>query len=108
MGIVKVEQNGEITEYSMECPECINGIVDKQIACGKPVSECCGGCTEMADCRVCNGIGRLDSDYSTDIYFAMIVSMERIRPKMNKFTRMIIDSVVDDNINEIVKHNITQ
>jgi len=44
--------------YQVNCREChgrgrVRGFID----CGKPMSLCCGGCTELVTCEVCEGRG---------------------------------------------------
>lgn len=47
-----------------ECPECINGIeyVDTSGHCGKPASNCCGGCGYEQDCERCGGTGLINNE----------------------------------------------
>ena len=42
-----------------ECENCDNGTeyVDESCHCGKPASDCCGGCGHEKECEECNGIG---------------------------------------------------
>ncbi len=42
-----------------ECENCDNGVeyVDESGHCGKPVSDCCGGCGHEKDCEECSGLG---------------------------------------------------
>jgi hypothetical protein len=37
------------------------GIINVFIDCGRPASECCGGCTTPADCTDCNSEGTLET-----------------------------------------------
>ena len=42
------------------CQECEgSGSVTGYEECGKPASECCGGCTEEHSCPTCNGVGEI-------------------------------------------------
>ena len=47
----------------MTCKECDGkGVVEAFIDCGKPASECCGGCTKEIECDNCNGSGETNDD----------------------------------------------
>ena len=44
------------------CPKCDGtGFVYIFIDCGRPASECCGGCTEKTECIHCNGRGEIQN-----------------------------------------------
>lgn len=47
-------------KFYKTCGECYGeGEIEVMYACGKPLSECCGGCTQDAECRLCNGSGEI-------------------------------------------------
>jgi len=51
------------------CPTCDGeGVVDALTAsrCTEPISKCCGGCSELADCPTCGGTGEVDDDESEE------------------------------------------
>jgi len=46
------------------CKECNGeGIVYEMIACGRSMSDCCGGCTRDVKCEYCDGTGQIDDPY---------------------------------------------
>lgn len=60
----------------IECPEC-EGEGNREIGpeCGRPASNCCGGCYHTEICENCSGEGklevRMDSDDVQSIYEAI-------------------------------------
>jgi hypothetical protein len=43
----------------IDCSECEGtGKIEIFIDCGKPASECCGGCTKTIECETCKGDGQ--------------------------------------------------
>jgi len=82
----------------LECSECSGyGRVDqdKSWCCSKPVSVCCGGCTEEVECIECNGTGEIEVD-----------PYEHFESAIYDFTTAIQELEPDDKVallNEIIK-----
>ena len=56
---IELQENdlGEIMAKE-ECHHCNgDGEFDYLVNCGKPASQCCGGCTQRSDCHECGGEG---------------------------------------------------
>ena len=56
---IELQENelGEIMTKE-ECHHCNgDGKFDYLVNCGKPASQCCGGCTQRSDCHECGGEG---------------------------------------------------
>lgn len=54
----------------IECDVCNgSGQVDTIVnVCLKPISQCCGGCSELGTCNNCNGSGEVENpDWNPDI-----------------------------------------
>jgi hypothetical protein len=46
-----------------ECPECEGlGTVEAFKDCGRPASDCCGGCTITIECEACQGSGTINTE----------------------------------------------
>lgn len=59
-----LEDNGVAVLYcELDCLEC-EGTgeieVDNRQFCGKPASDCCGGCYDTYQCDSCDGVGKMD------------------------------------------------
>jgi RecJ-like exonuclease len=47
--------------YKIKCRQCEgSGVVELIKDCIRPVSMCCGGCTEEAECEECDGTGDME------------------------------------------------
>ena len=58
----------------MTCPDCDGECVVEVLTAGRcmqPISKCCGGCSELADCPRCHGTGAVDEEegdtHATDL-----------------------------------------
>lgn len=51
-----IEIDSEKLEQLCECEEG-NIYIDTRSSCGKPMSECCGGCGYYIPCKDCGGTG---------------------------------------------------
>ena len=85
------------------CPDCIEGQVEKQAFCTKPVSDCCGGCVEYEICERCNGSAKvstldLDEDELREELEAQLKTKQKILPFANAAIMLlqIIDKEAND------------
>jgi hypothetical protein len=51
-----------IIEEIVPCSNCVEGVIQSIKSCGKPMSECCGGCYDESDCEDCDGEGVILKD----------------------------------------------
>ncbi len=84
-------------ENFIECFECGGtGLVDSTYQdCGKPASECCGGCYSVYDCDYCSGSGEIhpvDEEMNDDImmvnsYDNMLKELKKLKKELKEISK---------------------